>query len=162
MKKIYLLLVSIFILGASQSNAQCNADFQFSINSLTVNFQDSSFYSPNLMMFHNWNFGDGSNGFGTNPSHTYASAGTYIACLTIYDSLQLCYDTICKPVTVTGGSNPTPCSLTTSYTVNSNNSVSFTSTITGGTAPFAYSWSFGDGGSSTMANPTHTYNSPGG
>ncbi len=164
MKKIYLLIVSLFILGAAQTNAQsCQADFQFSINNLTVNFQDSSFYSPNVFSpFQNWNFGDGSNGFGTNPSHTYASAGTYIACLTIYDSLQFCYDTICKAVTVTGGSNPTPCNLTTGYTINSNNSVSFTSLITGGTAPFTYAWSFGDGGSSTMANPTHTYNSPGG
>ncbi len=47
MKKIFLLLVSIFMLDAFQSNAQCEADFQFTTNNLTVNFQDSSFYSPN-------------------------------------------------------------------------------------------------------------------
>ncbi len=41
---------------------------------------------------HYWNFGDGSNGYGNtqNPavSHVYASPGTYMVHLTVYDSLQ--------------------------------------------------------------------------
>ena len=162
MKKNYLLLVSIFVLGATQTNAQCSADFQFVTNGLTVNFQDSSIVSPNTFVTYDWNFGDNNVGFGTNPSHTYATAGSYRALLIISDSLFTCFDTISKVVTVTGGSNPTPCNLTTSYTINSNNSVSFSSSITGGTAPFAYSWDFGDNSmGSTTANPTHTYTNPG-
>jgi len=38
---------------------------------------------------------------------------------------------------------------------------SFTSSVSGGTAPYTYSWSFGDGGISTIANPTWTYLAPG-
>jgi PKD repeat protein len=32
---------------------------------------------------------------------------------------------------------------------------------TGGTGPYTYSWTFGDGGVSTVATPTHVYVSPG-
>ncbi len=39
--------------------------------------------------------------------------------------------------------------------------VSFTNASTGGTAPFTYSWDFGDGGTSSQASPTHSYSSPG-
>jgi PKD repeat protein len=39
--------------------------------------------------------------------------------------------------------------------------VSCTSSASGGTPPYTYNWSFGDGGSSNDANPSHTYTSPG-
>ncbi|MEX2633493.1 MAG: PKD domain-containing protein, partial [Balneolales bacterium] len=37
--------------------------------------------------------------------------------------------------------------------------VCFQELTSGGTPPYTYSWDFGDGGSSTAANPCHTYNS---
>ncbi|MDX1830415.1 MAG: PKD domain-containing protein, partial [Lutibacter sp.] len=37
------------------------------------------------------------------------------------------------------------------------NLVSFASTTNGGTPPFTYAWTFSNGGTSTDANPTHTY-----
>jgi len=39
--------------------------------------------------------------------------------------------------------------------------VNFTSNVNGGTAPYSYSWDFGDGNNSSEQNPTHTYNSTG-
>jgi PKD repeat protein len=39
--------------------------------------------------------------------------------------------------------------------------VSFTSYVSGGTGSYSYFWTFGDGGTSTSANTTHTYNTPG-
>ncbi len=39
--------------------------------------------------------------------------------------------------------------------------VTFTAPVKGGTAPFTFSWSFGDGGTSTLQNPAHTYLAPG-
>lgn len=39
--------------------------------------------------------------------------------------------------------------------------VNFTSNAEGGTAPYSYSWNFGDGNSSTLANDTHSYTSSG-
>jgi PKD repeat protein len=35
--------------------------------------------------------------------------------------------------------------------------VAFTAQGVGGTAPYTYSWNFGDGGTSTQQNPSHTY-----
>ncbi len=40
-------------------------------------------------------------------------------------------------------------------------SVAFTSAVYGGSAPYAYQWSFGDGIHSTEANTSHTYASQG-
>jgi len=39
--------------------------------------------------------------------------------------------------------------------------VDFTGRASGGLPPYAYGWSFGDGGSSASQNPSHTYPSPG-
>ncbi|MCR5861004.1 PKD domain-containing protein [Flavobacterium sp. J372] len=38
-------------------------------------------------------------------------------------------------------------------------SVQFTSTVSNGNGPYTYSWDFGDGDTSTAANPTHTFES---
>jgi PKD repeat protein len=59
------------------------------------------------------------------------------------------------------------CNLQASYTINqtaqcaTGNSFSFTSTVTGNTGLLTYLWNFGDGTTSTLANPTHTYASAG-
>jgi len=40
-------------------------------------------------------------------------------------------------------------------------SINFSSTITGGLSPYSYYWDFGDGNTSSSANPSHTYATPG-
>ncbi len=39
--------------------------------------------------------------------------------------------------------------------------VNFAGSATGGTPPYSYNWNFGDGGSSTLQNPTNTYSASG-
>src|SRR5207237_495222 len=59
---------------------------------------------------------------------------------------------------------PKPLSVTATATPSSGGpplAVTFTSTVTGGTAPYTYSWNFGDSASSTAANPSHTYSAIG-
>lgn len=100
-----------------------------------------------------WDFGDGNSSGQPTPSHTYAAAGTYLACLTVSDT---CGQTsVCDTVVVT-------CPVLSpqfSQTVNQLQASFFnTSTAQPGTA---YSWDFGDGNSSTTQSPSHTYSSPG-
>lgn len=44
-----------------------------------------------------WDFGDGNTSYGQNPEHTYAQAGTYMVCLTSWNSVfSGCEDTYCR------------------------------------------------------------------
>jgi len=103
-----------------------------------------------------WDFGDGTTSTNSGPIHTYAAPGTYYYCVTI-DSCP----PICDSVIVTYG-NP-PCNLVASFisTDNGNGNYSFTSSVTGGTAPYLYSWNFGGGNTNTTANPNYTFPSNG-
>lgn len=100
-----------------------------------------------------WDFGDGNTSTQSHPNHPYASAGTYNVCLIIDDG-NGCKDTSCQSVVVTGGP-PTGCNAWFVHTVNGM-TVTFTdsSTHAGGAT---YHWDFGDGDTSIVQNPVHTY-----
>ncbi len=107
---------------------------------------------------YDWTFGDGGTSTSASPSHTYNSAGSYTARLTVTDSKSATCSktiviTVSNSLSCTASANPT--SGTAPLTVN------FTGGATGGTSPYSYSWTFGDGGTSTSASPSHTYNSAG-
>jgi PKD repeat protein len=114
---------------------------------------------------YSWNFGDGSAAStAQNPSHTYNSAGTFTATLTVTDHstpAKTATATVAVTVSVVGN----PLAATASATPTSGQvplTVAFTGTATGGTPPYSYSWNFGDGSAvSTAQNPSHTYNSAG-
>jgi PKD repeat protein len=59
---------------------------------------------------------------------------------------------------------PLPLSVTAGATPTGGNYpllVSFTTSVSGGTSPYTYAWTFGDGSTSTAADPTHTYTTNG-
>ena len=47
------------------------------------------------------------------------------------------------------------------YTGTPNVLINFTGSASGGTAPYSYNWSFGDGGTSNLTNPAHSYSNNG-
>jgi PKD repeat protein len=108
---------------------------------------------------YSWTFGDGATSSAANPSHTYTSIGTYTAKLIVADSKgQSASDTTtvsvtALPLTVSISAEKT--SGTASFTA------SFTSTVNGGTTPYTYAWTFGDGATSSSTNPDHTYTKAG-
>jgi PKD repeat protein len=107
---------------------------------------------------YSWNFGDGNNSAQTNPSHTYATSGTFVVVLTVTSSAG-CIGTVTQNVTV--GTTP-QVSFTSSGATTSCGpmTVTFVNNTTGGGAN-TYSWTFGDGGTSSQQNPSHTYSTPG-
>ncbi|HSX63051.1 MAG TPA: M14 family zinc carboxypeptidase, partial [Tahibacter sp.] len=62
------------------------ANFGVAANGLTATFTDSSTDSDGSIASRSWNFGDGTTSTVTNPSKTYATAGTYSVTLTVTDN----------------------------------------------------------------------------
>lgn len=149
-----LLLTSAFI-----SNAQfCNSNFIYSVDGLTVEFEDSSSANSTIISY-SWDFGDGDTSSAMNPTHTYLDSGAYPVCLTIED-LSRCVDTYCDTVYV---QYPIFCAADFDYWIDTNNTVLFTSNVLPiSTVGPSYSWDFGDGTAlDTNANPSHSYDSTG-
>ncbi|MBI5362828.1 MAG: PKD domain-containing protein, partial [Planctomycetes bacterium] len=94
-----------------------------------------------------------------NPSHVYASSGSYTVSLTVANALGSDTTTRASYVLVDVIPPIAAFGLSTSGGV-APLSVDFTDQSTGG-VPTAWSWTFGDGGSSTARNPTHVYTASG-
>ena len=103
-----------------------------------------------------WTFGDGASSPTENPSHTYATPGTYSVSLRVDGNCGS--DEIASEVTVL---EPPVAEFSVSSTeVCAGVPVTFTESSTGvGLDSFA--WTFGDGGTSNEPNPQHTYDAPG-
>lgn len=148
-----------------RASAAPTADFNASPTSgtapLTVTFTDTS---SGEITGRCWDFVaedgadcvDGGGGSGAQAAYTYTTAGSYTARLT---------------VTGPGGTDSTEANIRVGDPAPVAN---FSASPTSGTAPLtvgfrstssgtitAYSWDFGDGGTSTSANPSHTYKSAG-
>ena len=76
---------------------------------LTVDFTDLSTNQP---VTWNWSFGDGNTSTEQNPSHTYASAGTYDVSLTVSNGGGDDTKTVSGYITVTAQTNDQPISVT--------------------------------------------------
>ncbi|MCB0429979.1 MAG: PKD domain-containing protein [Flavobacteriales bacterium] len=141
--------------------------FDWKDSCLMVLFVDGSLSGPGTTITSwNWSFGDGGTSSLQNPTHVYAVAGTYKVCLGIAgvstDGTQ-CRDEVCMEVTVKDCGNE-PCSLVPRFDwKDSCQTVSFIdlSAFGVGTVITNWYWDFGDGGTSTLQNPTHAYVSPG-
>jgi len=120
---------------------------------LTVQFTDNSTNNPTSWI---WSFGDGTTSTDKDPIHTYTTTGMYTVTLIATNSygsseekiLTNYISTLC-PIPVAGfigsptnGNAP----LTVQFTDQSTNT------------PTSWMWKFGDGGTSTLKNPSHTYN----
>src|SRR5213594_806111 len=136
-------------------NQPPTANFTFSCSGLSCSFTSTSSDPDGSIASYNWTFGDGSTSTAQNPSHTYGAGGSYTVTLRVTDNQGAQSTTTSKTVTVTAPNQPPTANFTFSC---SGLSCSFTSTSSDPDGSIAsYSWTVGDGSTSTAQNPSHTY-----
>lgn len=126
------------------------AAFDWTATGLTVDFTDTTLEAGNLASW-SWNFGDGTTSNEQNPSHTYAISSTYVVNLTVMDD-EGDMDSVTH--FIIAGEAPT---AAFTYAANGHE-VMFTDTSNDSDGTLAgWRWDFGDGVTSLIKNPTHTY-----
>ncbi|OFY76680.1 MAG: hypothetical protein A2275_04670, partial [Bacteroidetes bacterium RIFOXYA12_FULL_35_11] len=136
------------VLFSANPNASCTAP-------LTVQFSNQSTGTGALT--YQWNFGDGTTSAQASPSHEYISQGTYNVSLTVTDQ-NGCQTVLNK------------LSFIQIIPTNADFDILNTDTICLGEplildnhsmGAYSFSWTFGDGNTSGVFNPTHVYETPG-
>jgi PKD repeat protein len=152
------LVISFTVSNAppSATVADFTADVTSGLAPLTVNFTN---LSTNATAYA-WDFGDGNSSVLANPVNIYSNAGAYSVTLTAFGSGGTNTVTFANYITATNVPPPAPVA-------------EFFANVTEGLAPLtvnftnlsanatAYAWDFGDGNSSTNANPSNTYSNAG-
>jgi len=132
-----------------------HVSFSYTTSNLTVYFMDSSTDEDGDTLTYSWGFGDGYTSTQKNPTHTYTKSGTYTVTLTISDGKAS--DSVSKTITVVGIPTNHPPNADFTYTI-SGLTVYFTDTSTDEDGDYlSHDWDFGDGYTSALVNPTHTY-----
>lgn len=105
-----------------------------------------------------WTFGDGASSMKMYGEHTYTAAGTYTANLRVTDA----HGNIASGSTTVTVAPALAISASSSVTSGTSPlAISFTSTPSGGSGSYKYAWTFGDGSTSTVKDPSHTYEKAG-
>ncbi|MCP4634524.1 MAG: PKD domain-containing protein, partial [candidate division Zixibacteria bacterium] len=134
-----------------------SADIECGGTPLTVQFTDNSIPTTSITDWF-WEFGDETTSTLQNPSHQYTDIGVFDVTLTISDGTN--FETLTKSNYIT-----TQNSIISNFTVSDQNvgvgiPISFTPTLGDGIAT-DYLWDFGDGETSTDANPIYAYTTQG-
>ena len=150
------------------AGAQGTADFVFSptgplpTQQVFFNASASRPAPGRTLTDYRWDFGDGQSGTGVQPSHAYASPGTYNVTLVVTDDVGR-VATITKSLTVLSD-NPValitfaPSSPTAGVTIAFSGS---SSTAVPGRTITGYSWNFGDGTTGSGVAVSKAYPTPG-
>lgn len=134
----------------------------FTANTTTAFANDQVFFtdlSTNTPTSWSWTFGDGGTSSDQNPTHVYTATGTYTVSLTAtnadgsHTETKTDYINIVVPVT------PIADFTVDNQTPSIGQQIAFTDLT--GNAPTQWAWDFGDGNTSTLQNPVHTYNGDG-
>ena len=158
-----------------QNSTTCNLVANFTFTMLqtapnTYHFQNTS--APlNPTDSIRWTFGDGTSTNQVSPNHTYTQPGTYTVCLRVQQrtssgALSNCIREKCLTIFV---QTTTACNLTANFysyrDTLSTTPVAFLYHFVNTSAPLNSSdsirWTFGDGTSSNLVNPSHVYAQPG-
>jgi PKD repeat protein len=135
-----------------------NAPLAVTFSSANSNDLDGSIVS------YAWNFGNNVTSPSPNPGYTYTTPGTYTATLTVTDnSGASATDSV--TITVRTPPNQSPVASVSAPSTSGNAPLIVAFSSAGSNDPdgsiASYSWNFGNGATSTAANPAYTYTSVG-
>lgn len=138
--------------------SECKANFDYfqdESHPLAIQFVD---ISTGVYSWWEWEFGDGQISNLQNPLHTYQNPGIYEICLTISSPTKECLDTYCMKILV-----PVPGNCHTTFTWEQAPEFPFAVSFFSQPGPDVefFAWDFGDGQTSDLANPFHTYSDTG-
>jgi len=146
---------------SSPPTPECNAQFNFEKEGLTVFFNANPSTANGTIIGWQWTYGDGtgSGSSGTpQTNHVYAAAGTYTVCLVIWTN-NGCEDDYCQTITIS--SPPTPeCNAQFNYDVAGSTAYLNANPSTANGAIIGWQWTYGDGtgsGSSGTPQTNHVY-----
>ncbi|MFI5148703.1 MAG: PKD domain-containing protein [Bacteroidia bacterium] len=149
-RRTCVLLAVCLLAGFGSAKAACSAHFTWSQTSPnTIAFVSNSTGISSSVLYE-WNFGDGNVAYVNPVSHVYSAPGRYVATLFVYDSLNSCNSSFNDTITVTG---TVICNITGTMSTGNASCPSCADgyasiNVTGGTAPYFYSW---NGGGSTAS-----------
>jgi PKD repeat protein len=127
---------------------------------LPVLFNDLSTPGDGTITSWLWDFGDGDTSALPNPQHIYENAGNYNVSLQVRNS-RGCIQSITRLNYIKLNTGvKADFSVGSSANCRPPTPISFIN-ASSGTGALTYQWLFGDGGTSTQANPTHTYTTAG-
>lgn len=150
----FLIFIGVFFVSFFTIAQGLNADFTASSTSVclgeSIKFTSTS--TGNNITNYTWNFGNGETSSGQSPTYTYPEAGTYTVTLAIQNSSGQA-DAEVKTGYITINDAPK-----TNFSVTGNSctvpiDVSFTNT-TQPSSGNTYTWDFGNGTSSSLAQPS--------
>ena len=119
----------------------------------TLHFSDTN--SANSGSTYAWNFGDGFTSLQANPSHTYMETGEFVVMVTVTSPYGC---TSSAQAYYTLGITPSPSAAFTSDPQMETNMIDPTFHFYDqSTHADQWNWDFGDGNTSTLKNPMHTY-----
>jgi len=123
-----------------------------------VDFDATSSESPGASIeSYEWDFGDGSHGTGSTPSHAYAHGGEYVVTLTVTDSKGRS-GTVSHSVSVTGLPPTAAFSILTASPFATQPVAFDGSESSDPDGPIVkYKWDFGDGSGGSGLFPSHAY-----
>jgi PKD repeat protein len=155
---IYLLftLSTPLPLYAQTLTASFSATPDSGVGPLSVDFTDESF--GGIITSWSWTFGDGGTDTLQNPTHTFTDTGSFSVTLTVTGPSGSDDTTRTEYIRVT--EQPPVAEFSGNPTTGTNPlMVTFSDSSTG--TINSWKWYFGDGDSSLIQNPTHTYNDTG-
>lgn len=150
-----------FTFDPSEGDAPLEVEFRDLSNTRVFPLGNANVLIP--ITSREWDFGDGATSSDQNPTHTYENPGTYTVTLKAATKRAQGMETVVDAVTV----NPTSVEPVAKFTESITQGrapleVTFSDLSEAGSHPITkYEWNFGDGGTSSLPNPTYIFDAAG-